>query len=105
MKKSLLMFIFLGAVTLAQAQAESQAQQEEDRYALLKAQADVKQAEFDVRKNKLLSTIAARQNELALQAAQDQLKELQDDLGNRKATGAAGIAMHTWIRQYALGPN
>lgn len=86
---------------LKQAQAESEAQQEEDRYALLKAQADLKQAELDVRKNRLLSTIAARQNELALESARDQLSELQNDLANRKATNAAGIAIQEAARSKA----
>ncbi len=78
---------------LAQATAQLLADQEDDRYALLKAQTDVKLAELDVRKNPLLATIAAKQNDLALAVARDRLSQLQKNMANRKATDEAGIAM------------
>lgn len=78
---------------LIQAKAERDAQQEEDRYALEKAQTDVTLAELDVRKNPLLPAITAKQNDLALKSARDHLKQVQQNLANRQATGEAGIAI------------
>jgi HlyD family secretion protein len=78
---------------LRQATAQQQADQEEDRYALLKANTDIKLAELDVRKNPLLSAIVAKQNDLALAVARDRLAQLQQNLANRKATDEAGITV------------
>lgn len=78
---------------LIQAKAQRDAEKEEDRYALLKAETDVKLAELDVRKNPLLAAIVAKQNVLALDSARDHLAQVQHNLANRQATGAAGIAM------------
>ena len=78
---------------LVQAQAQNEAQAEEDRYALLKAQTDVKLAELDVRKNPLLPPLTARENTLTLDAAKDHLTQLERNLSNRKATSAAAIAI------------
>ncbi|MFZ0590451.1 MAG: multidrug transporter, partial [Bryobacteraceae bacterium] len=69
---------------LEQATAQLQADQEENRYALLKAQADMKLAELDVRKNPLLAAIAAKQNDLALAVARDRLSQLRRNLANKK---------------------
>ena len=41
------------------AQADGEAQQEENNYQLIKAKADVRQAELDCRKNRMLSAIVA----------------------------------------------
>jgi len=78
---------------LVQARAQRDAQEEEDRYALLKAQTDVKLAELDVRKNPLLPSLIARENTLALDAAKDHLTQLGHNLANRKATSDAAIAI------------
>ena len=78
---------------MAQVKAQGEAEKEEDRYELLKAKADVAVAELDVRKNPLLSTISAKQNDLALDAARDHLAQLQQNLANRTATSEAAIAM------------
>ncbi len=86
---------------LIQARAQRDADQEEDRYALLKAQADVKVAELDVRKNPLLSRISAEQNDLALQAARDHLAQVQHNVANRQETGNAGIAIQNAAREKA----
>lgn len=83
---------------LAQAKAQNGAQDEEDRYALLKAQSDVKLAELDVRKNALLPVLLARENTLALEAARDHLTQLQHNLSNRKATNDAAIAIQEAAR-------
>jgi HlyD family secretion protein len=75
------------------------ADQEDDRYALLKAEADVKLAELDVRKNPLLPAITAKQNDLAMAVARDRLSQLHQNLANKVATDQAGIA----IQQAAYG--
>jgi multidrug resistance efflux pump len=84
-----------------QAQADSQAKQEEARDELLQAQADVRQAELEVRRNPLLAAIVARQNTLALEAAQDHLRQVQHDLANRKANTEAGVAIQEAARNKA----
>lgn len=78
---------------IIQAQAQRDADQEEDRYALLKAQTDIKLAELEVRKNPILPAITARQNTLALDQARDHLTQLQRNLANREATDNATIAI------------
>ena len=83
---------------LAQAKAQNDAQDEEDRYALLKAQSDVTLAELDVRKNPLLPALTARENTLTLEAAKDHLTQLQHNLANRKATNQAAIAIQEAAR-------
>ncbi|HVW86326.1 MAG TPA: efflux RND transporter periplasmic adaptor subunit [Bryobacteraceae bacterium] len=83
---------------LIQAKAQGEAQDEEDRYALLKAQNDVRLAELDVRKNPLLPALTARENTLALEAAKDHLTQLEHNLANRQATNAAAIAIQEAAR-------
>lgn len=78
---------------ILQAKAQQEAQEEEDRYALLKAQTDVTLAELDVRKNPLLARIVARQNELALSSARDHQAQLLKNLTNRQATNTAAAAI------------
>jgi len=78
---------------VAQAQAESRAKEEETEYALAQAKSEVTLAELEARRNPLLAAIVARQNELALSAAQDKLRQLQQDSTSRKATNEAGIAI------------
>jgi membrane fusion protein (multidrug efflux system) len=86
---------------LIQARAQNDAQAEEDGYALLKAQTDVKLAELDVRKNPLLPALTARENTLALEAAKDHLGQLERNQTNRKATGAAAVAIQEAARTKA----
>ena len=83
---------------LAQARAQNEAQDEEDRYALLKAQNDVRLAELDVRRNPLLPILTAKENTLALDAAKDHLSQLQKNQANRKATNEAAIAIQEAAR-------
>ena len=83
---------------LEQAKAQNDAQDEEDRYALLKAENDVRLAELDVRKNPLLPSLTAKENTLTLEAAKDHLTQLQHNLANRKATNAAAIAIQEAAR-------
>ncbi|MCW5982309.1 MAG: efflux RND transporter periplasmic adaptor subunit [Bryobacteraceae bacterium] len=75
------------------ARAESAAKDEETRYALLGAEAQVRLAELEARKNPLLAAITARQNMLDVEAARDKLKQLRQDLANRAATNEAAIAI------------
>ncbi len=86
---------------LIKAQAQREADQEEDRYALLKAKSDLQLAELDVRKNPLLSAIAAQQNDLALEGARDHLAQTEKNLSNRRMTGEAGIAIQQAGREKA----
>jgi multidrug efflux pump subunit AcrA (membrane-fusion protein) len=86
---------------VAQAVAESQAKEEEDRYAVVQARADVKLAELECRRNELVAAIVAKQNDLALKAARDRLAQIEQDLGNRKATSQAGIQIQEAARNKA----
>jgi HlyD family secretion protein len=74
-----------------QATALAQAQLEEDTYSLSAAGHQVRLAEYDVRKNPILSVIQARQNDLALKAAQDRLSQIRQDIGSRQATNRAAL--------------
>ncbi len=75
------------------AEADSQAMDEETRYQVASTTADVKLAELEIRKNPLLAAIAARQNILALEAARNRQHQAEQDVNNKKATAAAGIAI------------
>ena len=77
---------------------QNEAQDEEDRYALRKAESDVRTAELDVRRNPLLPALLARENTLALDAAKDHLTQLQHNLANRKATNEAAIGIQEAAR-------
>jgi HlyD family secretion protein len=74
-----------------QAKAQAAAQLEEDTYSMEAAESAMKLAEYDVRKNPILPTIQARQNELALKAAQDRLAQIRQDIGSRKETNLAAV--------------
>lgn len=86
---------------LLQAKAESEAKEEEARYELVKARSELKVAELEVRRNELLSKIAARQNDLALSAAQDKVKQLEKDYNDRVKAAQAGITMQEAARTKA----
>ncbi len=78
---------------VTQAQAQAEAETEEARYALAKAESDIRVAVLDSRKNPVLPAITARQNDLALQSAKDRAAQLTQDLANRGETNAAAIAV------------
>ena len=80
------------------AEADGQALDEETRYQVESTTSDVKLAELEIRKNPLLAAIVARQNVLALDAANNRRHQAEQDLNNKKATAAAGVA----IQQAAL---
>lgn len=76
-----------------QAQAENAAREAETRAQFVQASSDARVAELECRRNELYSRIVARQNLLALEAAQVRVRQLERDLGNRKAIAAAGVAL------------
>jgi HlyD family secretion protein len=80
------------------ASATAKATEEESRYQVLSTESDVKLAALEVRRNPILATITARQNDLALEAAQNRYRQAQQDLNNKLANAQAGIA----IQQAAL---
>jgi HlyD family secretion protein len=84
-----------------QTKADNQAKEEETRYALLQAKTDVRTAELEARRNPILADIAARENTLALEAAQDHLRQLEHDAANRQATSAAAVAIQEAARNKA----
>lgn len=86
---------------VVQAQAETQAKEEETRALLLKAKADLQVAELEARKNPLLASIVARQNDLAVDSARTALRQLESDLANRKATSQAAVMIQEAARNKA----
>jgi len=74
-----------------QAEADSQASDEESLYAVAAAENAVQLAELEIRRNQFLSSITARQNDLALEAAQNRLRQAKQDLNNKKTTASAAI--------------
>jgi len=76
-----------------QAQATSEATDEESAWTVLSTASDVRMAELELRKNPLLPTIQARQNELALEAAKNRERQALQDQKNKKSTMSAGIAI------------
>lgn len=84
-----------------QAQKETLAKQEELNAEMIKARADVKIAELECARNELLSAIAAKQNDLALEAARDRLTKLERDYPSRKAAASASVAIQEAARAKA----
>jgi multidrug resistance efflux pump len=74
-----------------QAQATADAGDEENRFALLQAQSDVKLAELNVRSNPVLPSIKARENDIALDAARKRLRQAEQNLGNKNDSAAAAV--------------
>jgi HlyD family secretion protein len=86
---------------VVQTQAENQAKEEETKAQLVQARTDLRVAELECRRNELVPRIQARQNDLAVQAARDKLRQIESDLANRRATAAAGIALQEAARAKA----
>jgi multidrug efflux pump subunit AcrA (membrane-fusion protein) len=86
---------------VAQAEADAQAKDEENRYALLEAKTNVRVAELETRRNPIMAAIVARQNTLALEAARDKLRQLEQDLASRQITTQAGVAIQEAARNKA----
>ena len=74
-----------------QAKAQASAQLEEDTYSLAAAESAVRVSQFDVKKNPILPAIQAKQNDLALKAAEDRLAQIRQDIGSRKETNLAAV--------------
>src|SRR5262245_14338112 len=81
------------------AEADAESSLEEARYQLLSTTSEVAQARLEVRKNPVLASIVARQNDIALQAALNRQQQAEKDFENKKATASAGIA----IQKAAVG--
>jgi HlyD family secretion protein len=75
------------------AEADSEATAEEAAYAILSAEADVKTAELEVKANAVQPAIVQKQNDMALAAAKDRLRQTQQDIKNKQTTSASGIAI------------
>ncbi|HTT62675.1 MAG TPA: HlyD family efflux transporter periplasmic adaptor subunit [Bryobacteraceae bacterium] len=84
-----------------QTEADNKAKEEETRYSLLQAKADVRTAELEARRNPILADIVARENTLAVEAAKDHLRQLEHDAANRQATSAAAVAIQEAARNKA----
>ncbi len=74
-----------------QAQATADAGDEQNRYALLQAESDVKLAELNVRSNPVLPAIKARENDIALDAARKRLAQAQQNLANKGDSLVAAV--------------
>ena len=79
--------------TIKKAKADAGVQVAEDRVALLKARFDVRQAELEVGKNELVSSIDAQKNQLALEQAKRVLSQLEHDAQSHTQLNQAGIAV------------
>jgi multidrug efflux pump subunit AcrA (membrane-fusion protein) len=76
-----------------QAEADNEATDEEARYSVVAAKNRVEQAQLETRKNKVLARNTARDNEIALEAAQNRLRQADQDFANRKSNAAASLAI------------
>jgi HlyD family secretion protein len=76
-----------------QTEAENLAGDEESRNAVEAAATAVKVAEIETRKNQFIAPLKGRDNEIALEAALNRLKQAEEDQRNRKTTTAAGVAI------------
>jgi hypothetical protein len=83
---------------ILQATAEAEATEEELNFKLIKAKADLKIAQVEMRRNELLAAIVVRQNELALSAAEEKLAKIKTDMANSMDTMRSGIAIHQAAR-------
>jgi len=75
------------------AEADAEASLEEARYQQIATTSEVKQAQFEIRKNPVLAGVIAKQNEIALEAAINRQKQAEKDFTNKKTTATAGIAI------------
>lgn len=86
---------------VVQAQAQMDAKEEEDHYALLKARADLTQAQLEARKNPLVGAIQAKENDLAVRSAQETVAQLEHDQANRKENSLANVKVQEALRDKA----
>jgi hypothetical protein len=76
-----------------QAQATADSGDEQNRFAVLQAQSDVKMAELNVRSNPVLPAIQARENDIALEAARKRLRQAEQNLSNKNDSSVATVNM------------
>jgi biotin carboxyl carrier protein len=74
-----------------QAQATSDASDEENRYAILQAESDVKLAELNVRGNSVQPAIKARENDIVVEAARKRLDQAKRNLVNKSDSTVAAV--------------
>jgi len=79
--------------SLAQTEADNAASDEENFYAVEAAKTAVQVAEQDVRRNPVVAALVARQYEITLEAAQNRLKQAEEDQVNQKTSTAASLAI------------
>jgi HlyD family secretion protein len=76
---------------ITKANADAAVLTAQDKVAALKARYDVRQAELDVQKNEIVSSIDAKKNDLALAQAQRVQTELEQDSQSHQQSGQAAI--------------
>ena len=76
---------------IAKANADAAVLAAQDKVAALKARYGVRQAELDVQKNEIVSSIDGKKNNLALEQAQRVQTELQQDSQSHQQSGQAAI--------------
>ncbi|MFN7934321.1 MAG: efflux RND transporter periplasmic adaptor subunit [Bryobacteraceae bacterium] len=83
---------------LEQSKNEVLAREEELTNELVQARSAVRLAELECRRNPLIAAIAAKQNDLDLEAARDRLQKLERDFDERKRAAKASIAIQEAAR-------
>lgn len=83
---------------LEQSKNEVLAREEELSNELVQARSAVRLAELECRRNSLIAAIAAKQNDLALEAARDRLQKLERDYEERRRAAKASIAIQEAAR-------
>ncbi|MGH9487987.1 MAG: efflux RND transporter periplasmic adaptor subunit [Terriglobales bacterium] len=81
------------AVNVAGAEDQAHAQSIEDAYSLLHARDQVQLAKITVRENPMLPALDAKNNLLALQSAEAELQQWQQDIAQQRASGQGLIAI------------
>lgn len=76
---------------ITKAKADAQVTAAQDKVSVLKARFELRRAELEVQRNELVSEIDAKKNDLALEEAKRRLKQIEDDVKSRAASGQAGI--------------
>ena len=76
-----------------QAEAENQADAEETLYTVQSARTAVTVAEIETRRNRFVAPMKARDNDIALEAARNRLRQAEQDLSNKKTTATASLAI------------
>jgi hypothetical protein len=78
---------------LAQTEAANAASDEENNYAVEAGKSAVQTAEQDIRRKEVEAAISGRLHEIALEAAQNHLKQAQQDQINQKKSTTAALAI------------